>query len=138
VAGEYWSLAGHMSADFAFWMKRTTENGLAPIPHEVGHEEWPEVILHRDDAVFDGDSDVEDREWRWRIESVGADEVKCRVEIEGEIEGLYLRRDESEEKVELNASDGELVITLDRKVTAIEVQAEGPSFQELRLKVIFE
>jgi arylsulfatase A len=138
VAGEYWSLAGHMSADFAFWMKRTTENGLAPIPHEVGHEEWPEVILHRDDAVFDGDSDVEDREWQWRIETVGEDGIRCRVEIDGEIEGLSLKRDESEEQVNLDAGDGGLVLTLDRKVTAIEVQADGPSFQELRLKVIFE
>lgn len=134
VAEEYWSLAGHMSADFSFWMKRTTENGLAPVPHEIGHEEWPVVSLHRDDAVFDDESD--DEVWKWPIEVVGEDEVRCRVSFEGEVNELSLLRGESAELVKLDAGVGELLITLDRKVTAIEVEGRGDSFQELHMEVI--
>ena len=136
VADEYWSLAGHMSADFSFWMKRTTENGLAPVAQEIGHEEWPVVTLHREDAVFDGDSN--DGEWRWRVEFVGEGKTECRLEIEGEISGLSLKRGESAEQVNLDADDGELVITIDRKLTEVVVKADGASFQMLRLNVLPE
>lgn len=136
VAAEYWSLAGHMSADFAFWMKHTTENGLAPVAQEIGHDEWPVVTLHREDAVFDGDADAADDKWRWPVELAAEGELACRVEIEGEISGLALKLGESVEQVNLNADDGDLVIILDRKLTEVEVKADRDSFVLLRLNVL--
>ncbi len=65
VAEEYWSLAGHMSADFVFWMKHTSENGLAPIPTEIGHTEWPRVVLHVADLPFEV---AKRNELRWPVE----------------------------------------------------------------------
>ena len=77
VADEYWYLAGHMSADFMFWMKLTTENGLAPVPTEIGHYEWPRVMLHVDDLPFEV---AEKAELRWPVEVVEAGQYRVMIE----------------------------------------------------------
>ena len=134
VAGEYWSLAGHMSADFAFWMKRTTENGLSPVAQDIGHREWPEVTLHREDAMFD--QETTGKEWRWSVDIVADSAVKCQVGITGKIDTLLVVRGEQIESIHPTDAGEPWMMSLDRRVTEIRVKAEAASFEELRLEIL--
>ena len=86
VAGEYWYLAGHLSADFSFWMKYTTENGLEAIPAEVGHDEWPTVELTSADAIFGEGAGTDQATLRWPIEVVAGGDYRISTEAPGDAE----------------------------------------------------
>lgn len=88
VAEQQWSLAAHLSADFAVWMMHTTENGLAPVPTELGHRQAPEVALASQDAIFPGSAGGEDQaatperqKWRWPVEAVAREPSRYRVSL---------------------------------------------------------
>jgi arylsulfatase A-like enzyme len=39
-------LLGELKADFAFWINDTTDDGIGPIPIQIGFPEWPEVTFY--------------------------------------------------------------------------------------------
>jgi arylsulfatase A-like enzyme len=51
LSDDYPFLLSDMRADFSRWMDETTDDGLGPIPTEIGHDEWPTVTLRARDAV---------------------------------------------------------------------------------------
>jgi len=125
VAEEYWSLAGHMSADFMFWMKHTTEHGLGPIPTELGHVEWPVVELHVDDRPFDV---VKKGEFRWPVDVVEGGEYRVRIVLED------AAPDRSRE-VTLRCLGAEIRQTLAQGETVLELISLPKGLGELELEI---
>ena len=48
LADSYPYLLSDLRADFSRWLDHTTDDGLGPIPTEIGHPEWPIVTLDRE------------------------------------------------------------------------------------------
>jgi len=142
VADEYWYLAGHLSADFMFWMKYTTENGLGAIPSEIGHSEWPRVVLHVDDLPFEV---AESKALRWPVEVVEAGDYRvnidwqegasrAEVDVSMSCMGIEVRRtlgkgDVTLGSVNLPRGVGELELKIDSadSLRAVVIEASGPS-----------
>ncbi|MCB1088483.1 MAG: sulfatase-like hydrolase/transferase, partial [Verrucomicrobiae bacterium] len=54
LSNDYPFLISDMRADFSRWMDETTDDGLGPVPTEIGHPEWPVVTLRAQDATLTG------------------------------------------------------------------------------------
>lgn len=136
VAEEYWSLAGHMSADFVFWMKHTSENGLAPIPSEIGHAEWPRVVLHVDDLPFEA---AGNNQLCWPVEVVEAGGYRVMIDWKDGAVGapieMLLRFPGVEVRQRLAHGDAELV-TIDLPEGVGELELKCEALDSLRAIVI--
>jgi arylsulfatase A-like enzyme len=100
LADDYPYLLSDMRADYSRWMDETTDDGLGRIPTEIGHPEWPVVILRAREAILSeawekaagdrGEHDPltgwtgEDAKVRWPLKVKGKDksDIRHTVEIE--------------------------------------------------------
>ncbi|MBL9153622.1 MAG: sulfatase-like hydrolase/transferase [Verrucomicrobiales bacterium] len=106
LSDDYPFLLSDMRADFSRWMDETTDDGLGPIPVEIGRPDWPLVTLRATEASPSGDweAPIDDSgtvtDWRssgqklrWPVEIVapeGLYEVLCPAADRGDAAGARL------------------------------------------------